>query len=65
MDNNYLGLNDAANYIGITKEYLKNKCRTGQSGPKFYRPSTRKTMFLRSDLDAWVKSWMTRTDAVK
>jgi hypothetical protein len=54
---NYLELADAATYVGVTVSYLKDRCRAGQTGPKFFRPSPKKTLFLRGDLDAWVKSW--------
>jgi hypothetical protein len=59
----YLNLRDAASYIGITVTYLKDRCRAGANGPNYFRPSTRKTMFKRGDLDDWVRSWKTSRDA--
>jgi hypothetical protein len=53
-------LGEAARYLGITVTYLKNCCRAGADGPQFFRPSAKKTMFRKSDLDVWVKTWKTR-----
>lgn len=55
----YIGPDEAAKHAGIPRRYLMDMCRKGNKGPKFYRPSPKKTFFLRSDIDAWVKSWKT------
>lgn len=52
----YLNLTEAAAHAGVTVTYLKDQCRR-EGGPKHFRPSPRKTLFRKTDIDDWVKSW--------
>ena len=47
---------DAATYVGIPPNALRNQLRSG-GGPARVRISPHKTMFRRADLDAWRASW--------
>lgn len=63
----YISPDEAAKYAGVDRSYLMNMCRPESKGKKvrFYRPSPRKTLFLRADLDAWLASWLTPDNARK
>lgn len=50
---------EAANYTGTTEEFLMNLCRRGH-GPIRFMPSPKTTLFRKSDLDAWMRSWELR-----
>ena len=47
---------DAATYVGMAPNILRNQLRSG-GGPARVRISPHKTMFRRADLDAWKASW--------
>ena len=47
---------DAASYVGMAPNTLRNQLRSG-GGPARVRISPHKTMFRREDLDAWKASW--------
>jgi Helix-turn-helix domain len=52
----YMDLDEAAAHAGVTVSYLKDQCRKG-AGPKHFRPSPKKTLFRKADIDDWVKLW--------
>jgi excisionase family DNA binding protein len=52
----YLSPTEAAQYAGVSLSYLKRQC-VQRTGPAFIRPSPRRTMFRKADVDAWVASW--------
>jgi excisionase family DNA binding protein len=43
---------EAAAYLRVSKSYL-DKLRVYGGGPKFLRPSKRKILYRKSDLDLW------------
>jgi len=45
---------------GLEYEYFKNLRRTGY-GPMFVRPSPHVTKYRKSDLEAWIASWPTKS----
>jgi hypothetical protein len=49
---------EAARYADVTVAYLMAQCRKG-TGPKFIRPSPKKSLFRKADLDEWMKKWKT------
>ena len=52
VQKDFLTLNDAAVYIGISKSYLYKLTSTRKI--PFYRPETKLIFFKRSELDAWI-----------
>jgi hypothetical protein len=56
METNYLSPAEAAHYAGVSLQYLMRQC-ADRTGPAFVRPSPRRTMFRKIDVDAWVASW--------
>ena len=52
----YLFADDAARYCGIEKGYLVAQAKKGFV--PYTKPSERKMMFLRNDLDAWMATWI-------
>ena len=52
----YLNRQEAACLAGVSVEYLMRQC-SDRKGPAFIRPSPRRTMFRKADVDAWVASW--------
>jgi hypothetical protein len=48
----------AAVYCGVTPAFLANLAKSRARGPAFTRVSPRKTLYLRSDLDRWIASWI-------
>jgi hypothetical protein len=48
----------AAAHLGIPVAILAGQCKLG-TGPTFIRPSPRKLMFRRKDLDNWRATWKT------
>ena len=56
MDNTgdeWLTREQAAKYAGTTSRTLATLAYKHQ-GPRFYKPTSRKTLYRRSDLDAWI-----------
>lgn len=51
----YLKPDQAATYLGISKETLAN-LRMAQRGPKFSKPLPQVVLYHRDDLAAWVKA---------
>ena len=51
----YLKPDQAAAYLGISKETLAN-LRMAQKGPKFSKPLPQVVLYHRDDLEAWVKA---------
>ena len=49
---------EAADFCGLTSQYLRNLRKTKQ-GPTFIRPSPHTTMYRQSDLESWIAAWMT------
>jgi hypothetical protein len=47
----------AAEYCGVTEDYLLNLAKHRDAGPGFIKPSPRKTLYARSALDRWMASW--------
>jgi predicted DNA-binding transcriptional regulator AlpA len=47
----------AAEYCGLTEDYLLNLAKHGSAGPAFIKTSPRKTLYPRSDLDHWIATW--------
>ena len=52
----YMDLTQAATHAGVTVSYLKDQCRKG-AGPRHFRPSPKKALFRRTDIDDWIRSW--------
>jgi hypothetical protein len=50
-------LDTAAARLGLAKGYLRSLIKE-RSGPPFFRPSSKKTLFWESELDAWKRSWL-------
>ena len=50
----YMNFDEAAEYLGVAKTSLYNKCYRKQI--PHYKPSGGKLYFLRSELDAWIAS---------
>lgn len=50
-------IDSAARRLGLDREYLRSLVKQ-RSGPSFFRPSRKKTLFLEADLDAWRESWL-------
>lgn len=48
----YMNFDEAAEYLGVAKTSLYNKCYRKQI--PHYKPSGGKLYFLRSELDAWI-----------
>lgn len=56
MEDQYLSPEDAVEYIpGMTKQLLAQLRYLG-TGPRFLKPSPRKVLYKRSDVDAWLES---------
>ena len=49
-------LTQAAESCGLPTNYFRNQIKNG-GGPTSIRPSARKILFIRSDLDRWMRSW--------
>lgn len=49
----WLTRKEAAQYLRSTEKTLATLAYQGR-GPKFSKPSTHKTLYRRSDLDAWI-----------
>jgi hypothetical protein len=47
---------EAAAHSRLTEVYLLNLQRQGD-GPAWVRPSPRRTLYRRSDLDKWIAGW--------
>jgi hypothetical protein len=47
----------AAEYCGLTEDYLLNLSKHRDAGPAFIKPSPRKTLYSRPALDKWIASW--------
>lgn len=45
---------EAAAYARTTPGTLSTM-RSGHTGPKFYKPSARRVLYRKSDLDAWLE----------
>ena len=56
----YLTARQAADYIGVSNNYLY-KLTAGHKVP-FYKPTGRKLLFKRTELDAWVEAARVPTD---
>ena len=52
----YLSNKEAAEYANVSVQYLQRQC-VQRTGPAFIRPSPKRTLFRKADLDAWVASW--------
>lgn len=44
---------EAAKYVGMAEQTLAGRRSKGLE-PKFYKPSKKKVLYLKSDLDAWI-----------
>lgn len=51
--NGYLTTKQAAEYLGVSRSWLE-KLRVFGGGPAFYRVSSRRVLYQRAGLDAWV-----------
>ncbi len=49
---------EAAAHAGLTTQALLRLCRSG-AGPKYVKPSPKKILFLKSDIEAWKAGWLT------
>ncbi len=47
---------EAAVYVGISEDKLRNRHRTG-TGPAYVKPSHKTVLFEQAALDAWITSW--------
>jgi predicted DNA-binding transcriptional regulator AlpA len=56
MEAMYLSPAEAAQRAGVSLQYLMRQC-ADRTGPAFIRPSPRRTMFRKIDVDTWVASW--------
>ena len=54
--------NDAADYLGVTKDTLAQMASRG-IGPQFAKLSGRIVRYRRTDIDAWVEEKLTNTPA--
>ncbi|MEQ1945180.1 helix-turn-helix domain-containing protein [Mesorhizobium sp. VNQ89] len=54
MNSPYLIVEQAANYLRVSKNYL-DKLRVSGTGPPFVRLGRRKVLYRKSDLDKWVE----------
>ena len=50
------GATQAAHYLQLESRYLIRQCRRG-TGPAYLKPSPKKILFRKSDLDAWRSCW--------
>jgi len=48
----------AARHCGVPEAYLVNLAKSRGAGPAFMKLSPRKTLYPRSDLDAWIATWV-------
>jgi hypothetical protein len=56
---------EAAAFCDLGTKYFKNLRRTGR-GPTYVRPSPHMTLYRKSHLETWLKSWSTKmTDMTK
>ena len=53
MDKKYLTVEEAAEYIGTTKNYLYKL--TSNNKIPYYQPTGRKCLFKREELDVWIE----------
>lgn len=44
---------EAAAHIGVNTIYLANAAKR-KTGPDYYRPTPRRTLYRKADLDAWL-----------
>lgn len=51
----YMGRREAARYADVSISYLMTQATKG--AVRFIRPSPKKSLFLKSDLDQWIKTW--------
>lgn len=54
--NVWMDTKEAADYLKMSPQTLENMRLKENCGPKFYKPLQRKILYLKKDLDAWVKS---------
>jgi len=52
-ENEIMNLDEAASFLGFTRDYLRRLCF--RKLIPFYKPTIKKTYFLRSELISWVK----------
>lgn len=53
-ETDYMGFREVLSYLpGVTERYLRYMVATGQV--PHYKPTPRKIIFKRSDLDAWLE----------
>jgi hypothetical protein len=48
---------EAASHANCSVEYLMRQTKS-RTGPSFFRPSPRKTLFRKSAIDRWVAGWL-------
>ena len=60
MDKKYLTVEEAAEYIGTTKNYLYKL--TSKNQIPHYQPTGRKCLFKRDELDAWIEKGRVSTN---
>ena len=51
--NHYMTTGQAAAYLAVSRSWLEKLRLTG-SGPAYSKPSLRRVLYAKSDLDAWV-----------
>lgn len=45
---------EAATYLDVSERTMAN-WRSGNTGPKYYKPTDKLIYYFQSDLDAWIK----------
>jgi hypothetical protein len=53
---------EAASYCGLPLNYFRNIVKGG-TGPNYIKPTPRKVLFRREDLDGWITTWVDRSGA--
>ncbi|WP_420368593.1 helix-turn-helix transcriptional regulator [Curtobacterium sp. L1-20] len=56
MDDEYMTTKRTAEYVPGMTEPLLAQLRFRGTGPRFLKPSPRKVLYKRSDVDAWLES---------
>jgi hypothetical protein len=54
----------AADYCGVSLSYFRNLTKTG-AGPTYLKPSPKKILFRKDDLDAWIASWVVKSNGMR
>jgi predicted DNA-binding transcriptional regulator AlpA len=64
-DKKHLNVREAAAYCGVSVSFLNKRRMRGWEhlGPRFIRLSKRRVVYLVADLDAWIASGASRSDA--